>query len=457
MSLSRNGNFACTSTLFAVLCSLLSCTGAPPAPEMPSGPHPILVVDIESLRADHLGCYGSRRRTSPNLDALATESVRFEWTFSQAPSPGPSQASIFSGLYPTTHGMRDETTRLADEVVTLAEVLSENGYTTAAFVDGGYVSEDFGFAQGFKFWDNSRGAGIRTVGAKALQWLRDHGEENFLLLIHASDPHVPYAPPEPYRSLFLAGLESPSEGFEPDPEILGRFCESLHGDQAQPLSSADLEYAKALYDGEIRLVDDFLGELMTGVRELGLDERATILFLSDHGEEFMEHGDLLHRQIYTTVTRIPLLIRLPHGQHAGTIERFVEAVDVMPTLLDLAAAPAPSLIQGDSLVPLILGPPEPPYVAFGRSHFDGEQRFVALAGRRLIVTGESGRAELYDLFRDPLELHDIAASEPEQVAQMMKRLADWEATVRNTVLSDQQASDIDQETLEQLRGLGYIQ
>jgi arylsulfatase A-like enzyme len=443
--------------LACLLATLAVACGGPAPSEIPAAPHPIIIIDIESLRADHLGCYGYDRPTSPNLDALAAESVRFEWALSQAPYTAPSQASILSGLYPSTHGMVDETTRLPDGITTLAEALSEHGYITSAFVDGGYMSETFGISQGFDEWDDSRGGGVAEIGPKALEWLRENAEESFLLLVHTYDPHIPLAPPADYRDMLAAGLEPETAGFEANLKQMTAARSRLLEDPPQPMAAGDLAYAKALYDAEIRHVDAWIGELLAEVRKLNLDSTATIVIISDHGEEFQEHGDLLHERLYTTVTRVPMMIRLPNGHKAGVIPQLVETIDLMPTLLELAGAPLPFGVQGESLLPMIRGESRLPYVAFGESTFFGEQRYVALADFRLIFTKEDEATELYNLAADPLELEDLAAAEPDLVKALRQRLDSWEEMVVAAAVDGSQNADIDLETLERLKGLGYVQ
>jgi arylsulfatase A-like enzyme len=391
----------------------------------------MILIDIGTLRADHLGCYGYERETSPSIDALAAESVVFEWCFSQAPNTAPSQASIMTGLYPGSHGLVSEQARLPERVTTLAEVLADHGYATAAFVDGGYLSKDFGLDQGFQRYSNRRGEGLDGIAPRAIDWLRQHADENFLLLVHTYDTHAPYMPPASHRGLFLEELAPPSE------------------DEGSWRS-------QALYDAEIRHVDDWIGTLMAEIRELGLDRRATIALVSDHGEEFMEHGAVGHDKLYGTVTRVPLMIRLPGGAHAGTVPQIVETIDLMPTLLELAGAPAPPGLQGASLLPLIRGEGRPPYTAFGESAFFGGRVYAALGGYRLLADREGGRAELYHFLEDPLELRDLAAEEPERVEVLRRRLATWREAVARSAAGEEQAP-VEDETLEQLRSLGYVQ
>ncbi len=430
----------------------LACSGPAPV-EMPSQPHPIIVLAIDALRADHLGCYGYDRDTSPHLNALAQESVRFEWAFAQASASAPSLASILTGLYPTTHAVVADGDQLRGEALTLAEALAAHGLVTAAFVDGVAVDADRGFAQKFAHFFNGDGAGLEEIGPRAIRWLEEHAAENFLLLIHASDLTAPYAPAAADRELFLAGLEPPSEGFEASVEQLQAARSS------EPLPASDLAYAKALYDAEIRAVDAWIGQFLETFHELGLAERATLVVVSTHGQEFQEHGSLLAGELYTTVTRVPLVIRLPHAHKARSLGKIVETIDLMPTLLDLAGAEVAAEIQGASLVPLMLDAGKPPYIAFGESPQYGERRFVALGGYRMLLSRETDSAELYHLPEDPVERHDLAAAEANRVGVLREHLEAWEMMVAAASLDPEKRTEqpLDDDTLERLKSLGYIQ
>jgi len=230
------------------------CSG--PSDDVPSDAPPIVLIDLGTLRADHLGSYGYPRATSPNIDALAAESTRFEWAFSQAPNTAPSLASTLTGLYPATHGMRSGENRLPEAAVTLAEGLAERGYATAAFVDGGYLSAGFGFDQGFAHYESSGGGGLAEIGPRAIEWLRAHASEPFFLMVHSYDVHAPYDSPQELRDTFVADLDSPVEGFEATTE---RLDEAQSGDR--PFTPSELEHARALYDAGILFVDGWVGQL----------------------------------------------------------------------------------------------------------------------------------------------------------------------------------------------------
>lgn len=421
--------------------------GGPPRPAPPS----IVLVDVDTLSARHLGTYGYARPTSPNIDAFAREAVRFEWAFSQAPNTPPSQTSILTGLYPSTHGMIQDDDRVPQEATTLAEALQARGFRTAAFVDGGYMAAAFGHDQGFDVYDDFQHTGLAAIGPAVERWLDEEAAEPFFLLIHTYDAHWPYDPPEPYRSMFLEGLEPPSPGFEPTGEVL----ETLRRARGA-LPPNDLEYARARYDGGIRYVDAWFGGFLARLRERGLLDRAVVALISDHGEEFQEHGSVGHDRLYATVTRIPLLLRLPGGTGARTVPQIVESIDLMPTLLELTGTPSPRGVQGRSLLPLLRGTADWTPVAISESPFFGARRAIATGDYRLLLTVETGGAELYRVREDPDEQRDLSGAYPDVVERLREGLGSWQRMVDGARIREGSASELDPHTLETLRSLGYI-
>jgi arylsulfatase A-like enzyme len=407
---SSRSNLLAALALIAALAA--ACGGGSGPTEVPAGPHPIVVVDLEGVRADRLGSYGDGGGTSPNIDALAAESVRFEWAFCQAPDPDPSLASIFTGLYPTTHGLARQGDDLLEDAVTLAEILSEHGYTTAAFTSSAGAGSGAHLFQGFEHFSTG-GERLGQVGSKAIEWMKANASKDFLLVVRSADAAV-------------AGEGTPA----------------------------------GAYDDGIRSVDGWIGEFMTEVRNLGLDERATIVLLSTHGEDVGLHPEAVPRPLYTSVTRVPLMIRLPGGIKAGGVPSIVETLDLMPTLLELADVPEPPGLQGASLAPLIRGLASPPFVAFGESPHRGGERFVAIDDYHLILNAVSGQPELYSLFNDPNEQTDLSSDEGEmdRVDELIGHLDAWEKMVGAASLDpEKRTEDLDEEALEQLRSLGYIQ
>lgn len=419
------------------------------------GPHPVIIFDLDTLRADRLGCYGNLRATSPVMDSLAEEGVLFEWAFSQAPTTPPSQASILTSLYPSSHGVKGKKDRLAQEITTLAEVFAAHGFATGAFVDGGYMNRGFGILQGFQTKVDRRG-GLAEIGPKALQWMRDHAAEDFLLLIHTYDVHTPYDPPEPWRSLFLEGLAPPTPGFEPTALAMETIRQSARSDRPLTLPENDVAYALALYDAGIRYVDDWIGKFVSELQELGLYDRSTLVVISDHGEEFQEHGSVLHEKLYSTVTRVPLIIRSPMALGGSRIQDVVETIDLMPTLLELVGASAPEESQGRSLAALLSGSELEPKVAFSESRFFGRQRAVTGPDQRMIFSQESGRIELYRYRQDLDEQEDLATSDPDAVSGFKRQLSDWQDWMESTEVATSEYGELDPAVEEQLRALGYL-
>jgi arylsulfatase A-like enzyme len=444
-----HARIACSAGLALLL---TGCAGEVP----PLAPRSIILLDIDTLRADHLGCYGYGLPTSPNIDALAAESVRFEWAFSQAPYTAPSQGSLLTGLYPTAHGLVLPSDRLHEEVTTLAETLAAAGFATAGFVDGGHMAAEFGIGQGFQLYHNADRGGLAGMAPRVLDWLGEHADERFLLLVHTYDVHTPYDPPEPYRSQFLAGLDPPSPGFTASAKQLRDIRVSKYHGSEEVLPPNDVAYARALYDGGIRSADEWIGTYLTEIRRMGLDRDALIVLFSDHGEEFQEHGSVLHEKLYATVTRIPLLIRFPAGGRRGTVSTVVEGVDLMPTLLEAVGVEPPPGLHGESLLPLIRGErPSRPPLAFGESPFFGIERFVATDEYRLQYSRVHDRVELYSYRDDPHEQRDLAAERRAVVARMRPAIARWESFVAPTRRRTARGP-LSDETRKQLEALGYL-
>jgi len=421
-----------------------------------------IILDIDTLRADHLGCYGYRRDTSPNLDAMAKGGVRFRWAFSQAPYTPPSQTSILTSLYPSTHGVFGEITKsrkVPDEVTTLAEAMRDGGYQTAAFVDGGYMCTFWNIHQGFNVYDVVVGKGLAVIGPRTLSWLRDNSSRPFFLLVHTYNVHSPYDPGEAKRSLFQHGLDPPSPDFELTTANLSKLMNEGRRGKRNQLPANDIEFMKARYDACIRFVDDWIGRLFEELRRLGIDDRTTIVLLSDHGEEFQEHGSVLHEKLYSTITHIPLIFKLPDATQARVIDQVVQSIDVMPTILDLAGVPPPATpMHGRSLVPLLRGQSLPPRPAFGESLFFGRQRSLVDGSFQLLLALDNRRVELYNLRWDPLQQHNLRRRRPEIVQRMTEQLMEQQQALESQVLfPPQEDRELSPEVGAQLEALGYVE
>lgn len=449
------------ATMLAAAVLATACTG-PRAADYPSPP--IIIFDIDTLRADHLGCYGYHRDTSPNIDAFAERAALFEWAFAQGPNTPPSQASILTGLYPSSHGRIVNKDKVADQAETLAEVLSAAGYRTAAFVDGGLMAAGFGLEQGFDSYDDN-GGGIEIIWPKVAAWLdrelASSGESPrpFLLLIHCYDVHSPYEiTPWRFRDRYLSELaEIPPPSFtERMSEVMANTWKAR--DQIPPpqLGPTKLEYAKAMYDGGIRHVDARFGGLVRKLRTSGLLDRSVVVVISDHGDSFQEHGDLFHEQIYAPVTRIPIIVRFPEARHAGRFAPVVESIDLMPTLLDLLGIPIPREVQGASLLPLLDDAGWRPKHAFTESPYRGRRLGAASERFRLLLTASTDESELFAYRDDPLELRDLSNTRYPRTVALRAALEAWRRRVAAVRWERTEAGPLDSRTREQLEVLGYV-
>ena len=317
-------------TLLACIAALAGCQPArPPSP----GPNAIL-ISIDTLRADHLGCYGYARPTSPNLDRFAAGGAVFERAISESPWTMPSHASLLTGLAPSRHGMLDDLNRLADAIPTLAEQVRSAGIETAAFVNTPYLAENtgllrgFAFIRGFDIWDARK---QRTLSGEAMNdalesWLDEHGERPFFAFFHTYDLHSDYLPEARSRE----ELVRPYSGrFDGRSETLDGIARGrLHP------TSADIDHIRDLYDAALRQIDDHLGALLAELERRELLDTTLIIITADHGEEFFDHGSVSHgRTLYQEMLHVPLIVRGP-GVTAGLrIAEPVQLVDVAPTLL----------------------------------------------------------------------------------------------------------------------------
>jgi len=447
-----------------------------PRTDAPAGGLNVLFISIDTLRSDHLGCYGYGRNTSPHIDALAARGVRLENHIASAPSTLPSHASMMTSLYPSAHGAEVRTKRsLGDEVLTLAEALQREGYRTAAFTGGGQLNRSYHLDQGFDVYSD-RGGGVGPVVNRTIQWL-DAGEDGgrpFFLFVHTYEPHHPYNPPAPYDSRFTV------------PEMLAKFGNRVPIDLLEDvkrgervLRPGELEHIEALYDGEIRYTDDHLERLFESLRDKGLWERTLVIFTSDHGEEFGEHGVVgWHgHTLYDELLLVPLIVRFPGDALAGrVVTAQTRSVDLYPTILDVVGVKPPDRIQGVSILPLLNGREGvPPLPAFSQQESWQRERSLRFGGYKLIVKGDLDlppdplagffiftektpeNLELYDLGRDPGEHRPLRSRQ--SVTRTFLREA--RSTLdENILLSHSFApgeADVDDALKEQIKALGYIQ
>jgi len=410
--------------------------GTAPAPDVAQlrrdRPFNVVIVSLDTTRADRLGAYGFAGIETPAIDALAAAGILFQRAYSPVPLTLPAHASLFTGAYPFDHGVRDNTGfAVADELTTTAELFVQNGYRTAAFVASYVLLARWGLDQGFDTYVDGLGAEARSVEQMndaqrpadevvddALAWLDSKPAGPFFLWVHLYDAHVPYAPPEPYRS----------------------------------------RYADDPYAGEIAFMDEQVGRLMNRLEADGETGNTFVVIVGDHGESLGEHGENEHGLfVYEAAIRIPLILSVPfeqfHGlQHDGV----VSLIDVMPTVLQLNGIAAPAGIQGRPLPPLFAAPssatPRTVYseTYYARLHY-GWSALTSMQDERykLIISPD---AELYDIVADPGETVNLIRQLPDVYDRLEAASADLTA---NAQAPDARV-EVDAETRRALEGLGYI-
>jgi arylsulfatase len=449
----------------------------------------VLLVSIDTLRADALSIYGNPRPTSPHLDGLARDGVRF--TTAVAPSPWtiPSHAALLTSLQPDAVGAGLKQP-LPAGVTTLAEWLGERGFTTAAVVNFQYLDRDHGFDQGFQEFtlhrDRSDAPGVVARGRRFLE--RNRAQDVFLFL-HLFDVHGPYDAPKPFGTRFTAAADKRPDGHLP---FLRRI---RYHDHLELEEVPNVAYLRARYEGGVARVDEALGDLFEDLRRLGLYDDALIVVTSDHGEAFFEHGVWVGHGLflYENELRIPLILKLPreHGM-AGLVSRaLVSLVDVVPTILDALGLAAPAGIQGRSLLPVVrhaadVAKNAMPHAVFGTSS-NLDARFVRTPRWKYIqrasvryprlfrkhlrpdpdaipVLRERIRLDeqLYDLARDPDEMRNLIHERPEVAERLRRRLEENIArddALRAGLAASGPVSELEltDEESRELRALGYAE
>jgi arylsulfatase A-like enzyme len=411
-----------------------------------------LIVVLDALHAAHLGAWGGDPAVAPHLDGLATDGVRFAQAWSQSSWTLPSTVSLFTGLYPQTHGVtfdgKTAGLSLKQEAVTLAERFAEAGHATALFTQNPFAGRHFGLEQGFERFEEHRTDGPGMTDA-VLEHLAAPSERPRFTYVHYRRPHSPYDPDEAIRARLVSdSYDGPVTGSDADIE--------QHNDGARPLSARDVAQLRALYRANIHQVDGELGRVLAAVDQM----RTLVVVLSDHGEAFGEHGRLGHNwRSYEEYVHVPLV--LAHPELAARVHPMpVMTLDLTPTLAELfgLSLEGPPL-QGASLGALLAGGELPPRDGvFTSSRLDarGQQQLAVLDGTLKYVEERSdGRAWLFDLASDPGERSDLSESHPEAAARLAEVLRRWHQGQRARYAVDD-GSELDAETLSRLRRLGYV-
>lgn len=450
----------------------------------------VLLISLCSVRADHLGCYGYSRATSPQIDAFAGTGVLFEHAVTQWPKTVPSFASLLTGLYPhTTEVMRiTPWQRLDDSFVTLGETLQAAGYRTAAYISSPALNKTVNLTQGFDTYVETyrRPAAFEQTRGGALGWLRMRDEGPFFLWVHFNNAHVPYRPPPDLAGMFVddpfydashkVRINAAQDGLQVSPDhpyatqIRRPVMGGVHPLFALPGRPTELDYYVAEYDAAIRSADRLIGDLLEGLEDLNLTADTVVVLLSDHGESLGEHNYYFEhgRLPYEPAQRVPLMIRSPDRLPAGSrVACPVALIDVAPTILSLAGVEIPPAMEGQSLLPVVHSEESCRDVFFCAGYqldfMTGirRQRWklirVPNVMDRAIMTGTE--YELYDLQADPAESRNLYEARPDVAAPLQQSLAAWTAPwyerATRTVHKAGPAT-VDEETRHRLKALGYI-
>jgi arylsulfatase A-like enzyme len=470
--------------------------------------HPnIILISIDTLRADHLSCYGYKRPTTPQLDRIAAEGILFKNAYSTAVWTPPAHASMLTGLYPSQHGTVNFR-KLNDKIPTIAQTLRDHGFATAGFVNnpavGEFVGLDRGFTDFFEIWEGVtskylliRGIhflyrkwlgllGVQDHGAKktnelAKEWLAAHAvdERPFFMFLHYIEPHNPIDAPYPYKKKFVEVNGAAALDMEKIQKVafnpLVCYTDNLK------LNESERAYLISLYDGEIAYVDSMVGEVIESLRAMKILDDTMVIITADHGEHFGEHGHYSHTSsLYQPIVHIPLIIRYPRAYPAAELfEPPVQHVDIFPTLLDLLNIADDSLnnLPGLSLLPRngrleirrdrqILAEWEgkiPTFVkrrlsnstnaSYVEGLFTAKMQMILEAGEKYIY-GEDGREELYNLSADPGELNNLASADKARCQYLKKLMME----ILKTELPQQESPEgvMDEQVKERLKGLGYL-
>ncbi|MDA8018738.1 MAG: sulfatase-like hydrolase/transferase [Thermoanaerobaculia bacterium] len=411
----------------------------------------VVILSLDTLRADHLGLYGYSRNTSPNLDALAEKSVVFDLAIAQSSHTDPSHKALFQSRY---------VSHVSNETPMLAETLRHAGFTTAAFTGAGKMSAQLGFDRGFDSFVEEFG-GFRRTFSDVEAWLRDPPEAPFFLFIHTYDVHLPYDPPPPFDTMYFPEYEGPLDGTNSKAAIhryMGLNQFKGFADRTG-LTESDKLKIVGLYDGGIRYTDRYVGKLIEVLKAEGLWDRTIFVVLADHGEEFLEHGSFLHGlTLFQETVRVPLIFRFPLDNLAGLrVPEPVALIDVKPTILELLRISPGHELQGRSLVPRMKGASlesAPILSEIDRARFVLRFPWKVLRVRR----GPGDFVyQLFNLETDPEEVVDLAEDYPDLVDQLVSEMTEIIAQKPKAEIKNVNTIDFaDEELRRQLEALGYV-
>ncbi len=435
----------------------------------------VILISIDTLRADHVGCYGYEVPTTPHLDRLAAEGARFSRALSNSPWTLPSHITMLTGQEVGVHNVRYSKNALADEALTVTEVLKENGYATFGIGSAPYLKKMYGYDQGFDVYDDElaqvsykeshESVTARKVVDKALGHIKQHRRENWFVFMHVWDVHYDYIPPAPYNKKFV------------DPNYKGNFRMKKWEKNKKfrvGMDPDDFKYVISQYDGEIAWTDSQLGRLFQTLKEWGLYENTAIIVTSDHGEEFLDHGQKGHgHTLFDELIRVPLILKAPAIPAGMVVDCPVGLVDLFPTIAQWSKAPhVPYKGPGRSLLDMIFRPNEcnadrPLFAETKMSNLDklhaykrGYEMMLEVGGYKYHhrVT-EPLRELMFNIAEDPREENDLRGSRPNELTALQKKMREYSRDNARQRRKKRMAkrTKLDRKTHDQLKELGYIQ
>jgi len=435
----------------------------------------IILISIDTLRADHLSCYGYKRITSEGIDNFAKDSVVFLNTYAPAPWTLPSHMSMFTSLYVHNHRVYDQKQVLDDSVITMAQLLHRRGYYCAAFTDGGLISGVFGFNRGFDLYQQSKSSQASMMSANKLymnasHWIEQNKDKPFFLFLHTYQPHDPYFTPPPYNLKFI---DEKAKLRNVNLKAYLGGAEFIH----KPLSEAEKQNIIALYDAEIYYTDKILvSALITKLKKLNLYDRTMIIITSDHGEQFYEHSGWNHGyNLYQEVLKVPLIIKFPFGVYAGTkVSTAVSLVDIMPTIISVTNSMKKNLkLDGINLIDVIKKKKINRMIISDVSadimFYHNPKRVCLINDSMKLIYNDkisnddyaffkypppvAPEIELYDLINDSYEKNNLVSVKKDIASSMLRNLLSFHSF---DYLQKSLNIPTSEELNEQLRSLGYV-
>jgi choline-sulfatase len=433
----------------------------------------VVVLLIDTLRASKLQAYYRKSRvTTPAIDELVSEGTLFERAQSPENWTKPSVASVLTSLHPATHRTKEDASKLPRSALMLSEVYQKEGFKTASFIANGYVSNAFGFDQGWDHYTNyireQRNTNASNVFGEAQAWIEKNKDSRFFVYIQTIDPHVPYDPPDEFLKMYD---RAPYSGQVQNRRTHLMLDEAKKNPKKYKFTARDKERIEALHDGEISYHDAYFGKFLTKLGELGLDENTIVVVTSDHGEEFQEHGSWGHgHSVYQELLGVPLMFRWPGVVPANLrIDPVVSTMDIGPTVLEATGVAIPDEFEGRSLLGFMRGDwPQAPYVAF--SDFLDHRRVIRGGDWKLIIRGNLSQV-MFDLGNDYWEKEELDGTKNPIAQRYLRTLhgqflgapnrghwlaASGDSTGKKKPGLEQEKQEMTPELCKQLVALGYI-